>query len=76
MMTDPRGPNWRRAFDGHDCNYPGCKEVVSGHLWGCKAHWFQVPVELRDRFLAANRKRDRDRATKSISIHLEITNGI
>ena len=75
-MSDPRGPQWRKTFDGHECNYPGCKEIVNGQLWGCKEHWFLVPVELRDRFLAANRKRDRDRVARSIEIHLEVTNGI
>ncbi|MDH3376146.1 MAG: hypothetical protein OEQ39_04150 [Gammaproteobacteria bacterium] len=75
-MSDPRGPLWRRPFDGHDCNYPGCKEVVNGQLWGCKEHWYLIPVELRDRWMACSRTRDRDRVAKSIAVHLEITNGV
>ena len=43
-----RGPEWRRTQEGHRCGYPDCDQVVAGRLWGCKAHWFLVSVELRD----------------------------
>lgn len=74
-MTDARGPLWREPYDAHQCNYPGCKEVIGGQLWGCRDHWFLIPVELRDKYLACTRKRDRDRVIKSIEIHLEINDG-
>jgi len=70
------GPLWRIPFDAHNCAYPGCTKPVSSQLWGCKEHWFLVPVELRDKYLACTRKRDRDRVARSIAVHLEITDGI
>ena len=68
-----RGPSWRRNFDGHPCRWPGCDVDVNGHLWGCQEHWYQIPMELREKFLGCNRKRDRDRVIRSIEVHLEIT---
>lgn len=71
-MTDPRGPKWRECYDPHECNYPGCEAQVAGDLWGCRDHWMELPVELRDKYLGASRKRDRDRAAKRIATYLEI----
>ena len=32
----------------HTCHWPGCPEVVSPRMWGCKEHWFRLPKRLRD----------------------------
>ncbi len=37
----------------HTCHWPGCPKVVPPKLWGCKAHWYQLPQHLRDRIQAA-----------------------
>jgi hypothetical protein len=30
------------------CHWPGCPvEMSSARLWGCRKHWFMLPVELR-----------------------------
>lgn len=33
----------------HTCHWPGCKVEVPPKLWGCKQHWFKLPVELRSK---------------------------
>ena len=33
----------------HHCHWPGCPREVPPKLWGCKAHWFRLPLELRNR---------------------------
>lgn len=35
--------------DPHRCHWPECKTVVLPKMWGCQAHWFALPKELRDR---------------------------
>jgi len=36
----------------HTCHWPGCKTQVAPALWGCKKHWFMLPMRLRNRILA------------------------
>lgn len=31
----------------HHCHWPGCSRNVPPAMWGCKAHWFALPAELR-----------------------------
>jgi len=31
----------------HRCSWPGCTEMVEPALWGCKSHWFKLPIKLR-----------------------------
>lgn len=31
----------------HHCHWPGCEKQVPPAMWGCKAHWFALPVRLR-----------------------------
>jgi len=31
----------------HHCHWPGCDKQVPPAVWGCKAHWFRLPQELR-----------------------------
>lgn len=32
----------------HTCHWPGCDKTVPPRLWGCKAHWFALPAQLRN----------------------------
>lgn len=32
----------------HFCHWPGCPVQVPPKLWGCKYHWFKLPVSLRN----------------------------
>lgn len=38
---------------GHRCPWPGCAVVVAADLWGCKAHWYEIPRALRQKLWAA-----------------------
>lgn len=31
----------------HHCHWPGCKVPVPPKMWGCKPHWFKLPIRLR-----------------------------
>ena len=31
----------------HHCHWPGCPAQVPPALWGCRKHWFTLPVALR-----------------------------
>ncbi len=33
----------------HTCHWPECPVEVPPKLWGCRAHWYRLPKELRDR---------------------------
>lgn len=37
----------------HLCHWPGCKRAVPPRVWGCKSHWFMLPVHLRNDILRA-----------------------
>lgn len=32
----------------HTCHWPGCDRSVMPKLWGCKEHWFKLPVAIRN----------------------------
>jgi len=32
----------------HHCHWPGCDKQVPPAMWGCKAHWFKLPIRLRN----------------------------
>ena len=36
----------------HVCHWPGCERKVPPSLWGCKPHWYRLPMELRDEIWA------------------------
>ncbi len=40
---------------GHHCHWPGCRKEVPPKLWGCKRHWFMLPLYLRNKIWAAYR---------------------
>lgn len=31
----------------HHCHWPGCDRQVPPAMWGCKAHWYKLPADLR-----------------------------
>lgn len=31
----------------HHCHWPGCTAQVPPSMWGCRAHWYSLPVTLR-----------------------------
>lgn len=33
----------------HHCHWPGCDQQIPPAMWGCKAHWFALPENLRMR---------------------------
>jgi hypothetical protein len=39
----------------HGCHATGCKAPVPPVMWGCKRHWFMVPVSIRMRILRTYR---------------------
>ena len=39
----------------HTCHWPGCETKVPAAMWGCKRHWFRLPLALRNRIWRAYR---------------------
>lgn len=39
----------------HDCHWPGCGKQVPPAMWGCKAHWYRLPMAIRTRIFRAYR---------------------
>lgn len=39
----------------HTCHWPNCGKEVPPAMWGCKAHWFKLPANLRARIWATYR---------------------
>ena len=37
----------------HHCHWPGCEEQTPPAKWGCRAHWYKLPVTLRNKIWAA-----------------------
>ncbi len=36
----------------HHCHWPGCSKQVPPAMWGCKVHWFKLPLALRNKVWA------------------------
>lgn len=34
-------------MSGHTCHWPSCPQEVEPKRWGCKAHWYRLPENLR-----------------------------
>lgn len=49
----------------HHCHWPGCDKQVPPARWGCRAHWYALPVELRNRIWATYRVGQEVNATPS-----------
>lgn len=39
----------------HTCHWPNCGKEVPAAMWGCKRHWFKLPLSLRNRIWATYR---------------------
>lgn len=39
----------------HTCHWPNCGKAVPPAMWGCKAHWFRLPLRIRNRIWATYR---------------------
>lgn len=39
----------------HTCHWPGCQRQVPPAMWGCKEHWFRLPLRHRNRIWATYR---------------------
>lgn len=39
----------------HTCHWPGCRRQVPPAMWGCKFHWFKLPLHLRNLIWATYR---------------------
>lgn len=37
----------------HTCHWPGCTKQCPPAAWGCKAHWYALPLGLRSRLWGA-----------------------
>lgn len=36
----------------HHCHWPGCDKQVPPAMWGCRPHWYTLPLQLRRRIWA------------------------
>lgn len=32
----------------HACHWPGCTQQVPPARWGCRKHWYSLPIDLRN----------------------------
>jgi hypothetical protein len=39
----------------HECLWPDCGRLIPLSHWGCKAHWYKLPAQLRTRIGRAYR---------------------
>jgi hypothetical protein len=39
----------------HHCHWPGCDKQVPPAMWGCRPHWYKLPIGLRNKIWAAFR---------------------
>lgn len=49
----------------HRCHWPGCEKQVPPAMWGCTAHWYQLPQHLRNRIWRTYRPGQEINATPS-----------
>jgi hypothetical protein len=36
-----------RQIRGHHCHWPGCTVQVPPAMWGCRKHWYTLPLAIR-----------------------------
>lgn len=47
----------KKGHDGkHHCHWPNCTERVAPAVWGCRKHWYKLPMKLRNKIWAAFRE--------------------
>jgi hypothetical protein len=39
----------------HTCHWPDCTIEVEPAMWGCRNHWFKLPLALRNKIWATYR---------------------
>ena len=39
----------------HHCHWPGCDKLCTPAQWGCRKHWYMLPLALRNKIWAAFR---------------------
>lgn len=44
-----RGEAARNATFDHACHWPGCDRKVPPAMWGCRQHWYKLPLALRNK---------------------------
>lgn len=49
----------------HHCHWPGCGKAVPPAAWGCRQHWYKLPMKLRNKIWAAYRPGQEDSKTPS-----------
>lgn len=62
------------TFD-HHCHWPGCAKSVPPAMWGCKTHWFKLPLSLRTKIWAAYRpgqEISKDPSDNYLTVALEV----
>lgn len=46
----------RKGAGGHHhCHWPDCGKPVPPAMWGCKSHWFALPLRFRNKIWATYR---------------------
>jgi hypothetical protein len=40
---------------GHVCHWPGCARSTAPAAWGCREHWYKLPLALRNKIWASYR---------------------
>ena len=51
-MSQPTKYDHVRSADQtrmHTCHWPGCGKQVPPAMWGCRHHWFRLPLNIRNR---------------------------
>lgn len=43
----------QRQTRNHTCHWPDCDRQVPPAMWGCRSHWFELPVAIRKRIWSA-----------------------
>jgi hypothetical protein len=69
-MTTKKADHVRAAIAGgdtgkHHCHWPGCGQKVPPASWGCRKHWFRLPVYLRNKIWRTYRVGQEDSKTPS-----------
>ena len=64
---------------GHACHWPGCDKRVPPAAWGCRPHWYKLPLALRNKIWAAYRTGQEDTKTPTrryVEVAREVQNWI
>lgn len=65
MPTSAKADHVRAAIrngrtSGHHCHGPGCIKQVPPATWGCRTHWYKLPLALRNKVWRAYRPGQED----------------